>query len=486
LNDSETTQSPEVIAIGAGPAGLSAAYELTKLGKLSTILEADPRYVGGISRTVEHQGYRFDIGGHRFFSKNAEVEALWTEILAGDMIEVPRSSRILYGGKYYDYPLKATNAFFNLGPIETFRCLASYLWSTLFPIKPVRSFEDWVSNQFGKRLFSIFFKTYTEKVWGMPCSEISADWAAQRIKGLSMFKAVMGALGIKQGKTIKTLIDNFRYPRLGPGQMWETLAKDLERLGCPLHLGSAVEKIRYDQGLYTVVCTNKAEYQGKYLISSMPLPAMVHSLQPPAPPEVLQAATGLKHRDFITVVLFVRKPNLFPDNWIYIHEPGVKVGRIQNFGNWSQALLADPDTSSLGLEYFCFEGDGLWTSKDEDLIELAKQELEQLKIVSASLVFGGTVVRMAKAYPVLDDDYSQRVDVIRAYLDKEHPNLQVVGRNGMHKYNNQDHAMWSGILAARNVVGPESYNLWNINSDAEYHEEATEPVEDSRLVPKKL
>ena len=495
-----------VAIIGAGPAGLTAAYLLTRAGVAVTVLERDPRYVGGISRTVEYQGFRFDIGGHRFFSKSQEVEDLWTELLGDDLLHRPRSSRIYYGGKFYAYPLKAGEALRNLGIIESARCVASYAKARLFPVNNPRTFEDWVSNKFGKRLFGIFFKTYTEKVWGMSCSEISADWAAQRIKGLSLSTAIMAALLPKKKKpadrsqTIKTLIDTFRYPRKGPGMMWEAAADRTRAQGGTIRMGAhvtALEKLpdgsRWRVGF-------RAEENGAgpvewieadHVISSAPMRELAACIRPAMPKAVLEAAAKLRYRDFLTVALIVRPTNRFDDNWIYIHEPGVKVGRVQNFASWSPEMVPDKNLACYGLEYFCFEGDGLWSSSDADLIKLASRELESLGLVKAGDVIDGHVVRQPKAYPVYDDEYARHVETIRSELEAHYPGLHLVGRNGMHKYNNQDHAMMTAMLTARNIIaGEQLFDVWNVNQDAEYHEAGDRGAQvtdtSGRLVPRRL
>jgi protoporphyrinogen oxidase len=513
---------PEHVAIiGAGPAGLTAAFLLSREGVNVTVLERDPRYVGGISRTVEYQGFRFDIGGHRFFSKSQEVEDLWTELLGDDLLHRPRSSRIYYGGKFYAYPLKAGEALKNLGLFESARCVASYAKARLFPVKNPRTFEDWVSNKFGRRLFGIFFKTYTEKVWGMSCNEISADWAAQRIKGLSLSTAIRAALFPKKkgapanrSQTIKTLIDTFRYPRKGPGMMWEAAADRTRKQGGTIRMGAhvtAVEKLpaggRWRVGFRqtSVADTGKADDAGKaddttagvewleadHVISSAPMRELATSIKPALPAPVLEAAAKLRYRDFLTVALIVRPTNRFDDNWIYIHEPGVQVGRVQNFASWSPEMVPDADLACYGLEYFCFEGDGLWSSSDADLVKLASRELASLGLVAAGDVLDGHVVRQPKAYPVYDDEYAQHVETIRSELDAHYPGLHLVGRNGMHKYNNQDHAMMTAMLTARNILaGEQLFDVWNVNQDAEYHEAGDRggQVTDTsgRLVPRRV
>jgi protoporphyrinogen oxidase len=468
--------------IGAGPAGLTAAYLLSKKGVPVTVLEADPRYVGGISRTVEYKGFCFDIGGHRFFSKSKEVEDLWTEILPNDLLHRPRSSRIYYNGKFFSYPLKAGEALVKLGLIEASRCVLSYLTALAFPHPQPRSFEDWVSNQFGKRLFNIFFKSYTEKVWGMSCKEISADWAAQRIKGLSLKTAIWNALRPQKntgdkGKVVKTLIDSFRYPRKGPGMMWEACADRILGLGGVIELDQKVVSCTYDAADDRWTLThqdadkNTRVTRVRHVISSAPLRLLANGLKPRLSDRAIQAADSLKYRDFITVVLILKDRQQFADNWIYIHDPSVQVGRVQNFKSWSPEMVPDPDLNCYGLEYFCFEGDGLWTSSDKDLVELAKKELEKIGLAQPGDVVDGCVVRQPKAYPVYDDEYQHHVAVLREELETRFPTLHLVGRNGMHKYNNQDHAMMTAMLCVENIVaGRQVYDLWRVNQDAEYHE----------------
>jgi protoporphyrinogen oxidase len=471
----------DVVILGAGPAGLTAAWELMKHDVPVTVLEKDPKYVGGLARTVEHNGYRFDIGGHRFFSKNQEIEDTWTEILGDDMLTRGRLSRIFYRGRFFAYPLKAFNALWNLGPIETVRCLTSYAYARLRPVKNPRSLEDWVRNQFGWRLYSIFFKTYTEKVWGISTKELSADWAAQRIKSLDLWVAVRSALlpnrrPAKKGEIVTTLIDRFRYPRLGPGQMWERAAARLADRKQPVRFGRTVLGIEHGGGRVRSVTTRDGtgqveKHQGSHFISSIPIRELVALLDPAAPDDVREAAAALSYRDFISVALMIDRKDVFPDNWIYIHDPSVKVGRIQNFKNWSPDMVPDQSKTCLGLEYFCFEGDGLWTMADRDLIDLAAGELAQLGICSRAEVFDGVVVRQPKAYPVYDDVYQERVALIRDYLSAKLPNLHLAGRNGMHKYNNQDHSMMTALLVARQIATGSSLDPWNVNADAVYHED---------------
>ena len=483
-----------VLVVGAGPAGLTAALDAQKAGFAVKVLEKDYGYVGGISRTVCWRGYRFDIGGHRFFSKSDEITQWWKARLPDDFIQVKRMSRIFYRGKYFDYPLKAWNALSNLGVFTSFLCVASYGWVRIFPIKPERSFEDWVSNRFGRRLFNIFFKTYTEKVWGIPTSQLSADWAAQRIKGLSLSKAIINAFrgpgGKKGSAVIKTLIDTFDYPRFGPGQMWEKTTAEFVAAGGTIEMGRNVHRILHRDGVITAAETKDGAgrvqlFQAEQFIVSMPLKETVLAFDPPLAAEVVAAALRLSYRDFITVALVVTGENPFPDNWIYIHEPEVKLGRIQNFKNWSEAMIGEPGTTCLGLEYFCFEGDGLWSMTDDDLVALGKRELAKLELAKPENIKDGAVVRVEKAYPVYDPGYQANVDIIRAALTP-FANLQPVGRNGLHKYNNQDHSMMTAILAVKNLRGAK-FNLWQVNSDAEYHEEVRSSEDTSgRLVPRQL
>src|SRR5215469_8547524 len=485
----------KAIIVGAGPAGLTAAYELTKHGASVVVLESDPKYVGGISRTVDYRGYRFDIGGHRFFSKSREVEDLWTEILGADMLHRPRSSKIYYGGQFYSYPLKPFEALSKLGLFESTLCILSFLYARLNPNPNPKSLEDWVVNQFGGRLFRIFFKTYTEKVWGMSCREISAAWAAQRIKGLSLGSAMKNALLPKrQSKdrrsVVKTLIDTFRYPRLGPGMMWEVCSRKVRAMGGEVLLGRDVIGCQFDSDRYTWKVSARTpdgaveRYDGEHLISSMPIGQLVAKIGPHLPESAVRSADSLRYRDFLTVRLILRERNRFNDNWSYIHDPEVKVGRVQNYKSWSPEMVPDPRFCAYGLEYFCFEGDGLWTMPDENLIELGRTELARVGLARAEDVVDGCVIRQPKAYPVYDDDYKRHVDIVRQALDTHCPNLHLVGRNGMHKYNNQDHAMMTAKLTPRNVLaGEKTYDVWSVNDDCQYLEAIDKESQNSEAFP---
>ena len=469
----EQTGSESIVIIGAGPAGLTAAYELSRHGRTGIILESDD-VVGGIARTVERDGYRFDIGGHRFFTKVVQIEKLWDEMLGEPMLDRPRMSRIYYGGKFYDYPLKATNALKNMGIINATACMASYGLVRLKPNPNPKNYEEWVTNQFGSKLFNMFFKSYTEKVWGIPCNQIGADWAAQRIKGLSLGEAVRNALfGQKKGGVVKTLINTFRYPRLGPGQLWEACAKTLQQRGWEIRMKTRATSLLVDNGKVTAVVAKSADGTSETIaassvFSSMPLRTLLQITHPQPPAHAMEAANQLAYRDFLTVVLVIDKPEVFPDNWIYIHEPQVRMGRIQNFKSWSPEMVPDPTKACLGLEYFVNEGDDLWSMADDKLIELGYRELTQIGLAGGPLV-KGYVVRMPKAYPVYDTGYQQRLDTIRSYVDTV-TNLYCVGRNGQHRYNNQDHSMATAIIAARNVALGETRDPWAVNEDAEYHE----------------
>jgi len=470
---SHRSDARKVIVIGAGPAGLTASYTLFKHRVPATVLEAD-RTVGGIARTVNYKGFLFDIGGHRFFTKWAEINRIWNEILGSKLLERPRLSRIYYRKKFFYYPLQARNAFFGLGVFESLRILASYCGSKLFPHPSEENLEQWISNRFGRRLYEIFFKTYTEKVWGVPCTTIRAEWAAQRIRGLSLTAAIRSALFRSNTQILKTLIDRFQYPERGPGQMWETLAHHLVEQGYPVLLERPVVRICHGERRVTSVVTRGQRgeecHEGTHFISSMPIRDLVNALDPPAPEAIRKAANLLRYRDFLIVSLIVDRKDVIPDNWLYVHEPKVRVGRIQNFKNWSPAMVPDPNKTCLGMEYFVFENDDLWASPDATLIELAKRELASLGLARADEIEDGAVVRMQKAYPMYDAGCSEQVETIRSYLAENLPNLQLVGRNGMHKYNNQDHSMMTAICAAENICGA-NYDLWAINTEPDYQEE---------------
>ena len=461
----------DLLIIGAGPAGLTAAWEAEKHGKKTLILESD-KEIGGISRTVERNGWRFDIGGHRFFTKVDEVYKIWDEILSeDDFLLRPRMSRIYYKNKFYDYPLKASNALFNLGIFEAIRCVLSYIYVRIFPPKNQDNFEDWVAARFGWRLYNIFFKTYTEKVWGVDARTIGSDWASQRIKNLSLLKAILNAFQInKSGEIITTLIDEFKYPKYGPGMMWETAYEKLKEKGHEIKLSSRVKEIIKEEDFYVVVDENDNKYEAKHILSSMPLAYLPKTIQPTPKKSVLDAGNSLEFRDFLSVALVIDEKDAFPDNWIYIHDPGVKVGRVQNYGSWSPYMVKEGKTC-LGLEYFVNIGDELWTMEDNKLIDLAISELQKLSLIKGSSSLEGYVVRMPKAYPVYDLEYSKNIDEIANWISTEHKNIYPIGRNGMHRYNNQDHSMMTAVLSARNILLGEKNDIWQVNVEEDYHEE---------------
>ncbi len=485
--DESTDLPPEspalpVVIIGAGPAGLTAAYELMKTGRGSVIVERDTQ-VGGLARTVWYNGYGFDIGGHRFFTKMDRVQATWGELLGKDFIKVPRLSRIYYRNRFFNYPLKPWNALFGLGIINSARVMASYLWRQVRPLPHEEFFEQYVINRFGDRLYRIFFKTYTEKVWGIPCTEIRSDWAAQRIKGLCLLQAVKSAFLGESGGKVKSLIEQFDYPRLGPGMLWERMEKQVLQAGNQSIKGREVVRIDHDgQGkvlrLVHVAADNPADVQetvGSYYFGSMPLRTLLQRMNPAPPPEVMQAAQSLRYRDFITVNLILDDTELFPDNWIYVHSPDVRVGRIQNFRNWSKDLVPEEGHTGIGMEYFCFEGDDLWSMDDSALISLAQDELRRLGLAKKANVTDGFVIRVKKAYPMYDEKFADNLAVIRHYLD-QFTNLQQIGRNGLHKYNNQDHSMLTAMLAVENLQARAHHDIWSVNSDTDYQETKVEAV----------
>ncbi|MDG6078809.1 NAD(P)/FAD-dependent oxidoreductase [Erythrobacter litoralis] len=468
-----TDSRRDVVIIGGGPAGLTAGYELLKRSDeyRPLVFEAGD-IVGGIARTESYKGYRFDIGGHRFFTKVGEVEEMWREVLKDEFITVPRQSRIYYRGRYFDYPLRIFNALSNIGVYESGRILLSYLKWRVKPHKVEDSFEEWVQNRFGGRLYMHFFRSYTEKVWGIPPKQIRADWAAQRIKNLSLLKAVWNA--ISGSNDTASLIEEFQYPRLGPGQMWEVTSDHIDENGGAVEKGiRATRVLREDDRVTSVEFQSKdgeaRTVQGDQFINSMALKDLIEAFDPPPPQHVRDAAAKLKYRDFLIVTLVLNSADPFPDNWIYVHSPAVKVGRIQNFRAWSPDMLPDPDTASIGMEYFCQEGDGLWTMSDEDLRALATKELAQLGLAKEEQVVDAAIIRQPKAYPVYDGEYKDALDTIAEWIDGLE-NFQTVGRNGLHRYNNQDHSMLSAMFAARNILG-EKNDVWNVNVERSYHEE---------------
>lgn len=458
--------------IGAGPAGLTAAHFLAG-SKMQVLVVEKSDKVGGLARTEVYKGYRFDIGGHRFYTKIGAVDALWRQMLGADFRRTQRLSRICYRNKFFHYPLEPWNTLVNLGGFESLRIGLSYLGSKIRPRRSEETFEDWVINRFGTRLYRTFFKAYTEKVWGMPCRQIRADWASQRIRGLSLPAALASA--IFGAGHIHSLIRGFDYPLLGPGMMWERFRETLEQQGGEVLLESETSRLEHDGRQVTQMFVRRGkehlQVTADHFLSTMPLAELIASLDPPPPGNILEAAQGLKQRDFILVGLIVRRTDLFPDNWLYLHSPEVKAGRIQNFKNWSPAMVSDSDKTSLGVEYFCSRGDPLWNRSDEQLICLATEEIVRLGLAAEQEVEDGVVIRQLNAYPVYDAGYRQRLALLRDYL-AGFENLQTLGRGGLHRYNNQDHSMLTGLLAARNVLG-EKQDVWNVNTDRSCYEEIT-------------
>jgi protoporphyrinogen oxidase len=523
-----------VVIVGAGPAGLTAAYELAAAGMTDVIVLEATRDIGGLAKTVNYKGNRIDIGGHRFFSKSDWVMDWWLHMLplahgdaldakgralllayqgkrrslraapaldSGEHVMLVRSrlSRIYFDGKFFDYPLKADlDTALKLGLWRCAGFAASYLKARLFPRRPEYTLEDFFINRFGQRLYLQFFKAYTEKVWGTTCERISAEWGAQRVKSLSIGNALrhailklLGVKGDNVGQTEQTsLIERFLYPKYGPGWMWETTAERLRQRGVSIMFDSTVTKLEQVDGQIKAVHVRRADgtsrsYRADYVISTMPVRDLVLGIEPHPPARVREVAGDLDYRDFITVGLLYRRLlptpsgegtlNLVPDNWIYVQEAGVKVGRLQIFNNWSPYMVRDPDTVWIGLEYFCREGDKLWQMSDEDLVRLGVEEMRQLRLAGSEDNLDGVVIRMPKAYPGYYGSYAHFSEV-RDYLDRI-PNLFLVGRNGMHRYNNQDHSMLSAKRAVEAILSGTSDKsaIWDVNIDDEYHEEASMP-----------
>ncbi|MEM1333544.1 MAG: NAD(P)/FAD-dependent oxidoreductase [Actinomycetota bacterium] len=491
-NASEATPRPNdsIVVIGAGPAGLTAAHQLGVADRTCVVLEADDQ-VGGISRTVEVDGYRFDIGGHRFFTKVDSVRRLWREILPeSDWLVRDRLSRIRYRGRFFAYPIEPLDALRNLGPVEALRCAGSYLAARVRRSPTPVSLEDYVVANYGRRLHHHFFATYTEKVWGVPASELSADWGAQRIKGMSLWDAVWTPIGRRLGRRVRTpgeevtsLIERFHYPRLGPGMLWERCRDLVEAQGSKVLLETAV--VRLDRGHDGVVAVaarhrdgGETVFEADHVVSSMPLAEVVRIVEPPAPAEVLAAADGLRFRDFLCVALVLPAGDVtWTDNWIYLHEPSVSAMRVQNFGSWSPELVRD-GRNVLGVEYTVHEGDEAWGLPDADLVRRATDELASIGLLDPARVEQGHVVRMPKAYPVYDHGFHEDVATIRTWMETHLPNLHPVGRNGMHRYNNQDHSMLTAMLTVENILDAAGHDIWSVNVDEEYHEEVTERTDE--------
>lgn len=467
----------KVVIIGGGPAGLACAYELSRYNdRFNIVLLEKESLLGGIAKTVNYKGYYFDLGGHRFFTKSSEVNDIWHSVLKEDFLKRPRLSRIYYNKKFFNYPLKPLNALFGLGLMESCFILSSYISSRLFPYPEENTFEEWVSNRFGKRLYRIFFKTYTEKVWGISCTDIRAEWAAQRIKGLSLRTAVLNAIFGDRKKKVKTLINEFEYPKYGPGMMWDAMASIIKYNGGEVLLNMDVIRLNIDNNGYIKSIDidargEKIRLESDYFISTMPLRELMLKIYPEPGSIYREAGSNLKYRELISIALIINKRHIFPDNWIYIHSPEVKLGRIQNFKNWSPYMVPEQDMSCLGLEYFCSEGDILWNLSTKELFNLGIEELIKLGILDdPNLVEEGVVTKTPNAYPIYDVVYRDNIRKIREYIGNI-KNLQTIGRNGMHRYNNMDHSMLTGIYAARSLALGEDHDVWKVNIEEEYHEE---------------
>jgi protoporphyrinogen oxidase len=472
-----TTGSPQdgILVVGAGPAGLAAALHLAQSGTKPVVIERSDK-VGGMARTECYKGFRFDMGGHRFFSTHEAVVKFWKEILGKEFLTRPRLSRIYYNKRFFHYPLQPLNVLRHLGLMESILIILSYLYAQCFPFKREETFEQWVTNRFGRRLFETFFRRYTEKVWGISCAELKAEWAAQRIKDLSLKTALLNMLWKRKG-TIRTLIEEFSYPRLGPGMMWNAVRERVQEYGGSVLLNSCVTEI-WHQGemIDSVVLETPRGFQKfpvSHVISSMPVTEFVAKLRPRAPEHVLAAGRRLHYRDFLTVCLIVNKAHLFPDNWIYIHDPSVKVGRVQNFKNWSPYMVPDQTKSSLGLEYFCQEGDEFWQLSDDELVVLGTRESAKIGLLRPEDVEDACVFRMPKAYPIYDSTYRDSWETIKQYLTR-FSNAHTIGRNGLHRYDNQDHAMLSGMQAAADVLRGEKQTSWSHWGAKQYLEEVKE------------
>lgn len=483
MNVVKTTQHLphyEIGILGAGPAGLSCAYEHVKRHRKGLILDKN-KIVGGLARTEIYHGYRFDVGPHRFFTKNDEVDRIWHEIGGDEIIRVPRLTRILYRGKFFEYPLKPFQALFGLGIVTSIQAFCSYLAAQLKEGKEnVTSFEDWVVQKFGHKLYSIFFKTYTEKVWGIPCSQIGSEWAAQRIKGLSLTEIIRNAFcGQRKNKKQKvtSLVDEFSYPKQGAGRVYERMRDYVSQHGFDVRTSESVERIEFRDEKYFLHTTTsegaKHLYSCDALFSSIPLTEFILKLDPTPPAALIASARELYYRDHITVNLILDGPSPFPDNWIYIHSPEVRMARVCEYGNFSKEMLANRNHSALSVEYFCFAHDDLWQKSDEELIQFAITEMKCVGLMKKESVVDAFVIREKDSYPAYYIGHRKHFEQLKNFVSA-FPNLWMIGRGGMYKYNNQDHSMLSGILAARAYDG-EKINLWEVNSDENYLEEKQLP-----------
>jgi protoporphyrinogen oxidase len=471
MGSAESENSVGAAVLGGGPAGLTGAHALAHHGLEPTVFEADGT-VGGIAKTVEFGDFRFDLGGHRFYTKLEPVERFWHDVMGDDWLTRERLSRIYYRGRFFNYPLRADDVFRGLGIAESARCAGSYVrWRRRMRDHEPQNFREWVVSRFGKRIYQTFFESYTEKVWGIPGEEIQSEWAAQRIQNFTFVQALLGILGLRRGHAT-TLIEEFQYPRLGPGQLWEQVAERLSSEGTEVELGHRATAITHAGGRAQTVTVEtegrEVEYSVDAVLSTIPLAELVFALQPEAPAEVQEAARKLRYRNLSLVALMIDEPEPFPDNWIYLHDPGTRAGRVQNFGAWSPDMVR-PGTTCLGVEYFCFDEDEIWAMSDDEAVALATQELARIGLVDPQHVFDGVKVNVPKAYPMYDSNYREAVAEIRGYLE-HFENLRTCGRNGLHRYNNQDHSMWTAVIAARNLATGSSHDVWSVNTKGEYLE----------------
>ncbi len=460
----------KIVIIGAGPAGLTAGLLLAEKGQTVTILEQNSQ-VGGLAKTVRYKGNRFDIGGHRFFAKYKHINDFWKKMLGKELLSVKRSSRLFYEGKFYHYPLQPKNALKNLGLWRALLATTDYLLVRLKPIQSEKTLEDVYINSFGRFLYRRFFEGYSTKLWGISPKKMEPDWGKARVGKLSLIGAIKDALF---GSDIKSLIKKFHYPRLGPGKMWETVAAKMKQNGGEILLDSCVKTVFHSQNKITGVevqtLARRQKQNVAHLISTMPIKDLVASLSPKPPLTVTKAAQGLKYRDYILVALIVARKNIFPDQWIYIQDPGFTNVRVQNVGNWSKAMVADKNKTILGVEYVTSQGEPLWQKSDQELITLASKEVVKLGFATKGQILEAKVVRELKAYPVYDKGYKQRLEIIKKYLSR-FSNLALIGRNGMHKYNNMDHSMMAAQMAVENFFGAE-HDLWRVNTDTEEYLES--------------
>ncbi len=462
----------KIAVIGAGPAGLTAAYQLSKAEGIEVELYEAADQVGGLSKTIELWGQQVDLGPHRFFSSDARVNELWLEVVEKDYQMVDRLTRIYYKGKFFHYPLKATNALKNLGIVEAIRCGFSFFKEQVLPTKDTSHFEGWVTNRFGKRLFEIFFKTYSEKLWGISCTELDADFAAQRIKKLSLYEAIKSALFPPKENKHKTLVEQFAYPLQGTGMVYNRMKTKIEANGGVVLLSSPVERILTQNGkVYGLLLEDGSEKHYDHVISTMPLSQMVKRL-PEVPPNIKNLASKLQFRNTILVYLNIAGQDLFKDNWLYVHSNNLEMGRITNFKNWVPSLYGESSNTILVLEYWCNFDDKLWETSEEELIHLAQKEIQQTGLIKNAEILAGKIVKIPRCYPVYKTGYKEILKPIETYLSTI-PNLSIIGRYGAFKYNNQDHSILMGILAAENILSNKENNLWEINTDYETYQESS-------------